>query len=333
MLLNTTESRSKANESRLEVLGYDDKDKVFIAKSPTGNTLKISDTFAEMFPMWAGRVLITADSEEWALTAATTATGLATSVIMSPAEAGIEGVSSAEKTPDNRVGVTIQIYNRNRFDLKKQMILRIGQCIMTCPTTSAFDAMPNAKRKLKVGRSLRFFGDGFQRKALVGSRKVWKIPVMEGDFIVEDMFGVAEAVAGGNFIILAKDKLSGLKAAEESVKAIRAEASEVILPFPGGICRSGSKAGSLKYKLSASTNHPFCPRLRALVPDTQVPEDVNCVYEIVIDGLSVEAVRRAVGEGVKAAATIPGVMRISAGNYGGKLGPYKAVLKEVLGLS
>jgi formylmethanofuran--tetrahydromethanopterin N-formyltransferase len=283
--------------------------------------------------MWAGRVLITADSEEWALTAATTATGLATSVIMSPAEAGIEGVSSAEKTPDNRVGVTIQIYNRNRFDLKKQMILRIGQCIMTCPTTSAFDAMPNAKRKLKVGRSLRFFGDGFQRKALVGSRKVWKIPVMEGDFIVEDMFGVAEAVAGGNFIILAKDKLSGLKAAEESVKAIRAEASEVILPFPGGICRSGSKAGSLKYKLSASTNHPFCPRLRALVPDTQVPEDVNCVYEIVIDGLSVEAVRRAVGEGVKAAATIPGVMRISAGNYGGKLGPYKAVLKEVLGLS
>jgi formylmethanofuran--tetrahydromethanopterin N-formyltransferase len=314
------------------VVGYDEKTECWKLSFRT-HSVEIQNTFAEMFPMWAGRVLITADSEEWALTAATTATGLATSVIMSPAEAGIEGVLSAESTPDNRVGVTIQIYNRNRFDLKKQMILRIGQCIMTCPTTSAFDAMPNAKRKLKVGRSLRFFGDGFQRKALVGSRKVWKIPVMEGDFIVEDMFGVAEAVAGGNFIILAKDKLSGLKAAEEAVKAIRAEASEVILQFPGGICRSGSKAGSLKYKLSASTNHPFCPRLRALVPDTQVPEDVNCVYEIVIDGLSVDAVRRAVGEGVKAAATIPGVMRISAGNYGGKLGPYKAVLKEVLGLS
>ncbi len=314
------------------VVGYDEKTECWKLSFRT-HSVQIQNTFAEMFPMWAGRVLITADSEEWALTAATTATGLATSVIMSPAEAGIEGVSSAERTPDSRVGVTIQIYNRNRFDLKKQMILRIGQCIMTCPTTSAFDAMPNAKRKLKVGRSLRFFGDGFQRKALVGSRKVWKIPVMEGYFIVEDMFGVAEAVAGGNFIILAKDKLSGLKAAEESVKAIRAETSEVILPFPGGICRSGSKAGSLKYKLSASTNHPFCPRLRALVPDTQVPEDVNCVYEIVIDGLSVDAVRRAVGEGVKAAATIPGVMRISAGNYGGKLGPYKAVLKEVLGLS
>jgi len=311
--------------------------KKFQWEKPTGefqNTFcEIQNTFAEMFPMWAGRVLVTADSEAWAVTAAATATGLATSVIMSPAEAGIEGVLSADKTPDNRAGVMIQIYNRNRFELKSQMILRIGQCIMTCPTASAFDAMPNAKRKLKVGRSIRLFGDGFQRKALVGSRKVWKIPVMEGDFIVEDTFGVAEAVAGGNFIILSKDRPSGLKAAEEAVKAIRARVSEVILPFPGGICRSGSKAGSLKYKLSASTNHLFCPRLRALVPGTQVPEDVNCVYEIVIDGLNVDAVKSAIGEGVRAAANMPGIARISAGNYGGRLGPYKAFLKEALGLS
>jgi formylmethanofuran--tetrahydromethanopterin N-formyltransferase len=327
-----TEPRSTASKSNLEVTGYNDKEKTFIVKSQNGNTLKISDTYAEMFPMWAGRILITADNEEWALTAATAATGLATSVIMSPAEAGIEGVLSADKTPDNRVGVVIQIYNRNRFDLKSQMILRIGQCIMTCPTTSAFDVMPNAKRKLKVGRSIRLFGDGFQRKALVGGKKVWKIPVMEGDFIVEDAFGVTEAVAGGNFIILAKDKPSGLKAAEEAVKAIKDMASEVILPFPGGICRSGSKAGSLKYKLSASTHHLFCPRLRELVSDTQVPENVNCVYEVVIDGLSVDAVKGAVGEGIKAAAAFPGVVGISAGNYGGRLGPYKAVLKEVLGL-
>ena len=328
----STEPRSTASKSNLEVTGYNDKEKTFIVKSQNGNTLKISDTYAEMFPMWAGRILITADNEEWALTAATAATGLATSVIMSPAEAGVEGVLSADKTPDNRVGVVIQIYNRNRFDLKSQMILRIGQCIMTCPTTSAFDVMPNAKRKLKVGRSIRLFGDGFQRKALVGGKKVWKIPVMEGDFIVEDAFGVTEAVAGGNFIILAKDKPSGLKAAEEAVKAIKDMASEVILPFPGGICRSGSKAGSLKYKLSASTHHLFCPRLRELVSDTQVPENVNCVYEVVIDGLSVDAVKGAVGEGIKAAAAIPGVVGISAGNYGGRLGPYKAVLKEVLGL-
>jgi formylmethanofuran--tetrahydromethanopterin N-formyltransferase len=305
-------------------------EETFTYRAENGNTCEIVDTFAEMFPLWAGRVLITADSERWALTAAATTTGFATSVIMSPAEAGIEGVVPADKTPDKRVGVSVQIYNRNRFELKNQMILRIGQCIMTCPTASAFNAMPNAKRKLKVGRSIRLFGDGFQKKGLIGNRKIWRIPVMEGEFIVEDAFGAAKAIAGGNFLILAKGKSSGLKAAEEAVKAIKGKASEVILPFPGGICRSGSKAGSLKYKLKASTSHSFCPRLKKVVPDSQLPENVNCVYEIVINGLTLEAVKRAMGEGVRAAASVLGVMRISAGNYGGKLGPYKAFLKEVL---
>ncbi|MEM3874822.1 MAG: formylmethanofuran--tetrahydromethanopterin N-formyltransferase [Candidatus Bathyarchaeia archaeon] len=305
----------------------------FIVKTTKGHVVKVADTFAEMFPMWAGRVLITADSEKWALTAAEVATGFATSVIMAPAEAGVEGLVLGEKTPDGRVGAIIQIYNRNRFDLKNQMILRIGQCIMTCPTTSAFDALPDAKRRMKVGRSLRYFGDGFQKKGVVGGRKVWRIPVMEGEFIVEDSFGVAEAVAGGNFLILAKDKNSGLQAAEEAVKAIKNGVSGVIMPFPGGVCRSGSKAGSLKYKLKASTNHPFCPTLKKVVADSQLPEDVNSVYEIVINGLTVEAVKKAMGEGIKAAINVPGVLRISAGNYGGRLGPYKAFLKEVLGLS
>jgi formylmethanofuran--tetrahydromethanopterin N-formyltransferase len=204
---------------------------------------------------------------------------------------------------------------------------------MTCPTTSAFDALPEAKRRLKVGRSLRYFGDGFQKKGIVGNRKVWRIPVMEGEFIVEDSFGVVEAVAGGNFLILAKDKGTGLQAAEEAVKAIKSGASEVIMPFPGGVCRSGSKAGSLKYKLKASTNHPFCPTLKKVVADSQLPEDVNSVYEIVINGLTVDAVKKAMGEGIKASINVPGVLRVSAGNYGGKLGPYKAFLKEVLGLS
>lgn len=302
----------------------------FTYKAENGNVCTIVDTFAEMFPLWAGRVLITAENEKWALTAAEVTSGFATSVIMSPAEAGVEGTVPADKTPDNRIGALVQIYNRNRFELKNQMTLRIGQCIMTCPTTAAFDAMPNAKRKIKVGRSLRLFGDGFQRKSLVGNRKVWKIPVMEGDFIVEDSFGAAEAIAGGNFLILAKDKASGLMAAEEAFKTIKAKATDVILPFPGGICRSGSKAGSLKYKLKASTNHPFCPGLKTLVPDSQVPENVNCVYEIVINGLSLEAIKKAMSEGVKAAASVAGVIEISAGNYGGKLGPYKAFLKEVL---
>ena len=295
-----------------------------------GNVCEIVDTFAEMFPMWAGRVMITAESEKWALNAAAVATGLATSVIMSSAEAGLGSLVPSSETPDSRPGVTIDIYSRSRFELKNQMILRIGQCIMTCPTTSAFDGTVNAKRRLKVGRSLRYFGDGFQRKSLLGNRRIWKIPVMDGDFLVEDAFGCLEAVAGGNFIILSRNNASGLKAAEEAVTAIQASGSRVILPFPGGICRSGSKSGSLKYKLKASTNHQYCPRLRTLVPDSQVPEGVDCVYEIVLDGLNIDDIKKAMGAGIKAAASIPGTIRISAGNYGGKLGPYKAYLKEVL---
>ena len=294
--------------------------------------VKIDNTFAEMFPMWVGRVLITAENEKWALTAATVATGFASSIIMSPAEAGIEGTVSPKETPDGRIGVLIQIYHRTRMDLKNQMVLRIGQCIMTCPTTAAYDGLPEAKRKLKVGRSLRLFGDGFQRRSMVGERKVWKIPVMEGVFTVEDTFGAMQAVAGGNFLILAENRASGLKAAEEAVNAIKNNVSGVILPFPGGVCRAGSKAGSLKYKLKASTNHTYCPVIRKLVPETKVTERVKCVYEIVINGLNLEVVKQAMAEGIKAAVKVPGIVKISAGNYGGRLGPYKAYLKDVLEL-
>jgi len=233
------------------------------------------------------------------------------------------------ETPDNRPGVLIQIYNRDRFELKHQLMERIGQCIMTCPTTTAFNGL-TGKRVLRVGSSLRYFGDGFQKKAMVGNRKCWKIPVMEGNFIVEDAFGAMEAVAGGNFMIFAENQASGLKAAEAAADAIRTNAPDVIMPFPGGVCRAGSKAGSLKYKMKASTNHPYCPTLRPLVPESVVPENVNCVYEIVMNGLTLDAVKKAMKEGVTAAAKASGVVKISAGNYGGKLGPYKAFLKEAL---
>ena len=294
------------------------------------NGVEIEDTFAELFSMWMSRVLITAKDEKWALTAARTATGLATSIIMSPAEAGIERLVSPAETPDKRCGVFIQVYQRNRFDLKAQLITRIGQCVMTCPTTAAFDGLPQARRKLKVGRSIRLFGDGFQRKTVVNGRKCWKIPVMEGEFIVEDSFGAVEAVAGGNFLIMAYNLESGLKAAEEAVQVINRNVQGIIMPFPGGICRAGSKSGSLKYKLKASTNHPFCPKLKKLLEDSVVPEDVNCVYEIVINGLDIDSVKKAMSEGIKAASKVPGIAKISAGNYGGKLGPYKVYLKEIL---
>ena len=318
-------------KNKLEVLSYDDKTKIFTVKSPqTGQVCTIADTFAEMFALWAGRILITAENEKWALTAANVATGFATSVIMAPAEAAIERPVPADKTPDNRPGMLIQIYNRDRFELKHQLMERIGQCIMTCPTTAAFNGFEAAKRKLSVGSSLRYFGDGFQKKAMVGGRRCWKIPVMEGNFIVEDGFGAQEAVAGGNFMIFAEDQAAGLKASEAAADAIRANAPDVIMPFPGGVCRAGSKAGSLKYKMKASTNHPYCPTLRTLVPDSVVPENVTSVYEIVINGLTLDAVKNAMKQGVTAAAKAAGVVKISAGNYGGKLGPFKAFLKEAI---
>jgi formylmethanofuran--tetrahydromethanopterin N-formyltransferase len=318
-------------EKELEILNFDDKAKIFTVKSlQTGHVCSVVDTFAEMFPLWAGRILITAENEKWALTAAGVATGFATSVIMAPAEAAIERPVTEDQTPDNRPGVLIQIYNRDRFELKHQLMERIGQCIMTCPTTSAYNGLVESKRKLNVGSSLRYFGDGFQKKTTVNGRRCWKIPVMEGNFIVEDGFGAQEAVAGGNFMIFAENQGAGLKAAEAAADAIRAYAPDVIMPFPGGVCRAGSKAGSLKYKMKASTNHPYCPTLRTVVSDSVVPENVNSVYEIVINGLTLDAVKNAMKQGVIAAASIHGVAKISSGNYGGKLGPYKAFLKEAI---
>ncbi len=293
---------------------------------------EIENTYAEMFPMWAGRILITAANEKWALIAARTAAGFASSIIMSPAEAAVETLISPEETPDGRPGAIIQIYHNSRKNLKNQMSLRIGQCIMTCPTTAAFDGLPKAKRRVKVGRSLRLFGDGFQKKDKVAGRKVWRIPVMEGEFMVEDDFGIMRAVASGNMLILAKDLKTALKATEDAKDAISQNIRGAIMPFPGGLCRAGSKVGSLKYKLPASTNHQYCPTLRKLVPDSKLPDNVGSVYEIVINGLNQNVVKKAMAEGIKAAVKIPGVVKITAGNYGGKLGPYQAILKEVLNL-
>ncbi|MGD0643978.1 MAG: formylmethanofuran--tetrahydromethanopterin N-formyltransferase [Candidatus Bathyarchaeia archaeon] len=304
---------------------------MFLVKSPKGNTVKVQDTFAEMFTLWAGRILITAQNEKWAQIAASVTTGFATSVIMAPAEAAIERPVLADQTPDKRPGMYIQIYNRDRFELKHQLMERIGQCIMTCPTTAAFNGLDKTKRTLDVGNSLRYFGDGFQKKAMVGGRKCWKIPVMEGNFIVENGFGAQEAVAGGNFMIFSETQQAGLIAAEAAADAIRTCAPDVIMPFPGGVCRAGSKAGSLKYKMKASTNHPYCPTLRTLVPDSVVPEGVQSVYEIVMNGLSLDAVKNGIKQGVTAAIAVPGVVKISSGNYGGKLGPFKAFLKDAIG--
>src|SRR3989337_2240863 len=225
-----------SNEAKLEVLNYGDVAKIFKVKSPsTGHTLQIQDTFAEMFPLWVSRILITADNEKWAQIAANVTTGFATSVIMAPAEAAVESYVPTDQTPDKRPGALVQIYNKDRFELKHQLMERIGQCIMTCPTTTAFNGLVG-KRVLRVGSSLRYFGDGFQKKTMVAGRRCWKIPVMEGTFIVENGFGAQEGVAGGNFMVFAQNQQAGLKAAEAAADAIRARAPAGIMTFPGRGC-------------------------------------------------------------------------------------------------
>jgi formylmethanofuran--tetrahydromethanopterin N-formyltransferase len=288
------------------------------------NGVEIEDTFAEAFGMWSARVIITAVNRKWAREAALQMTGFATSVIACGCEAGIEG--DVEQTPDGRAGVSVLVFAMSKDALVRQLVSRIGQCVLTCATTACFNGL-SAEEQASIGGQLRFFGDGHQISKLIDGRRYWRIPAMEGEFLIEDKFGVQRAIGGGNFLILGNDPEVTLKAAEQAIEAMQ-RVPGVIMPFPGGIVRSGSKVGS-KYKfLKASTNDAFCPSLRATV-SSALPEGVNSVLEIVIDGLDVPAIEQATRAGIQAAC-IPGICRISAGNYGGNLGKFKFYLNKIL---
>jgi formylmethanofuran--tetrahydromethanopterin N-formyltransferase len=277
--------------------------------------------------MTAARLVVTAVNDRWALAAARAATGYAASVIGCDTEAGLERVVSPDETPDGRPGVSLLMFAFSRDALEKAVMNRVGQCVLTCPTTACYNGLPVGEKAIKVGGNLRFFGDGWQASKLLEGRRYWRIPVMDGEFTCEDRFGTVKGVAGGNFLILAESQAVALRAAEAATEAI-GRVLGVILPFPGGVVRSGSKVGS-KYKaLRASTNDAYCPTLRGVVK-TALPDGVNAVYELVIDGVSLEAVAEATRAGVRAACG-PGVRRISAGNYGGKLGPHHLRLHELL---
>jgi len=298
-------------------------------KSVNINSIPIEDTFAEAFPMTAARLIVTAESEAWARTAGQVATGYASSVIGCDAEAGIERVLSPADTPDARPGVSLLLFAFSRDALQKAAINRVGQCILTCPTTACYNGLPVVKEKsIRIGGNLRFFGDGFQISKKLEGRRYWRMPVMDGEFTCEDVFGAIKGVAGGNFLILAKTQTEALGSAEKAVAAIR-KLSGVILPFPGGIVRSGSKVGSRYKKLKASTNDAYCPTLRGQVKSA-LPEGTGAVYEIVIDGIDQASVEEAMRTGIRAAC-VPGVIAISAGNYGGNLGPFHLHLHKVLG--
>jgi formylmethanofuran--tetrahydromethanopterin N-formyltransferase len=287
----------------------------------------IEDTFAEAFPMTAARVVVTAETPEWASIAGQTATGYAASVIGCDAEAGIERTLTPDETPDSRPGVSLLFFAFSRDALQKAVVNRVGQCVLTCPTTACYNGLAVVKDKaIRIGGNLRFFGDGFQVSKKLEGRRYWRIPVMDGEFVCEDWFGTVKSVAGGNFLILADNQSTALGAAEKAVAAMR-RIPDIILPFPGGIVRSGSKVGSRYKKLRASTNDAYCPTIRGAV-NSALAEGTGAVYEIVIDGLELAAVEEATRAGIRAACG-RGVVGISAGNYGGKLGPYHIHLHQL----
>ena len=292
--------------------------------------VKIRDTFAEAFTMRAARVVITAQSPAWARTAAQSLTGFATSVIGCKVEAGIEAELTAETTPDLRPGISVLLFAFDADGLQRQLIDRIGQTVLTCATTACFDGLPDAPERVVVGGQLRHFGDKFQSSKVIDGQRYWRIPVMEGEFLVEESFGVQKAIGGGNFLILAEHQSAALAAAEAAVEAMRSVRG-IILPFPGGIVRAGSKVGAKKYKnMIASTNDAYCPTLRGRTGvETQLPPDVNSVLEIVVDGLDRSAIEQALRAGL-AAACRPGVVEITAGNYGGRLGKHHFHLHQLL---
>jgi formylmethanofuran--tetrahydromethanopterin N-formyltransferase len=255
-------------------------------------------------------------------------TGFATSIIGCKCEAGIERQLTPNETPDGRPGIAVLVFAMDAQGLSKRLIERIGQTTLTCPTTACFDGLPDAKERVAVGSALRIFGDGFQSSKVVDGRRYWRIPVMDGEFLIDEEFGTVNGIGGGNFIILGETAETALAAAESAVASIAGQ-SGVILPFPGGIARSGSKVGSRRYqRLAASTNDAFAPPLRP-VTTSELPEGVNGVYEIVLDGIDFPSVAAAMRAGIDAACR-PGVHTITAGNYGGKLGPHHFHLRSIM---
>jgi formylmethanofuran--tetrahydromethanopterin N-formyltransferase len=294
------------------------------------NGVRIEDTFAEAFGMRATRLLITAASERWARIAAESLTGFATSVIACGCEAGIERTLSPQETPDGRPGVAVLVFSTSSKELQKQLMNRVGQCVLTSTGSACFAGM-EAEERLKLGGALRYFGDGFQISKRIGGKRYWRIPVMDGEFLCEDSVGMIKGVGGGNFLVLASTHAAALASCEAAIEAMR-KVPNVIMPFPGGIVRSGSKVGA-KYKgMMASTNDAYCPTLRGGTRSA-LDERIGAVLEIVIDGLTATDISAAMRAGISAACApgaSGGVCTITAGNYGGKLGQFHFKLREIM---
>jgi formylmethanofuran--tetrahydromethanopterin N-formyltransferase len=291
---------------------------------------QIVDTFAEAFRVWFARLVVTAHDGHWLDAATRAACGYGTSVIGCDAEVGIERCLPPSDTPDGRPGVAILACGFNAESVGRAVANRTAQCLLTCPTASVFDGLPNAAHRSPLGAHVRYFGDGFEKTKVLDGRRYWRVPVMDGEFLVEESVGVDKGVGGGNFILQGRSLEASLEAARLAVAAIAAVPG-TITPFPGGVVRSGSKVGSRYESLRASTNEAFCPSLAGRV-ETSLVDGGTCALEIVIDGVDEAAVATAMATGIRAAAG-PGIVAVSAGNYGGKLGKFHFHLRQLLGAS
>ena len=293
------------------------------------NGIKIENTFAEAFPMKVVRLIITADSKYWLKQAANNVTGFATSVIACGCEAGVEKEIKSSQTPDGRSGIAVLLFAMDSKGLAKQVLRRVGQCILTSPTTACFSGL-ESDEKINLGSAIRFFGDGFQVSKKINDKKIWRIPVMEGEFVIEDKTSITNGIGGGNILIIGNSNGEVLKSAEAAVKEMK-KVNNIILPFPGGIVRSGSKVGSKYKSLIASTNDAYCPTLKGITK-TKLSKSNESVLEIVIDGINEKDISLAMKKGINIICKKfnKGIKSISAGNYGGKLGPHHFHLRDVM---
>lgn len=289
------------------------------------NGITIIDTFAEAFPIWISRVIVTADTRELAYAAAAEATGFATSKIYCPCEAGIEGIM--DDTTDGRAGVSILI-SAEKKQMRSHVSDRISQCILPAPTASAYDGLPDAPDRFYT--RMHYFGDGYEERCMIGTRQCWRIPVMEGEYIGEERYGTVKGIAGGNFLVMGDNRDQTLAAAQAGVKAIE-PIQDVIMSFAGGIVGSGSKVGCNNYRfpMPASTNHLLCPTLKGKLEGSQVPDSVNTIYEVVINGIGEDAIRSAMRAGIEAATAQGGILAIGASNFDGRLGPHRFRLHDL----
>jgi formylmethanofuran--tetrahydromethanopterin N-formyltransferase len=293
--------------------------------------MEIDDTYCELFDGLFLRIIVTARDDSRLRMAALNATSLP-STVFDEAEGGVERWLDEEETPDGRKGAIIQIWVRGGEDavenLEYQSAKRIRQGILVVPTTSIFNALEsNSNGYIDVMDRIGHCGDGYEEVRRYHSREVIAIPLMMGEFLIERRLGYARGVMGGNIWFFCKTEDAAIEAGDRAVEAIR-DVDGVITPFD--VCSAGSKPETNYPEIGPTTNHLYCPILRDRIGDSKVPDGVLSIPEIVIDGISIEAVKEAMIAAVYAIEDVKGVIRVSAGNYGGRLGRHRIYLRDII---